>query len=278
MNGNTRQNGFSLMETLLAVGTLAIGLTFIAGTFLTGIYFSTLSTERTIAAVAAEEAFAKIRLYDLDPNTIDDVVRLYNLDPGRADPNFRPYVPYESLNGLAPTEFLYPSTADTPANQYSWAAICKRLNALPNGGTGNPDRLVQVTVFVSRKVGPDARFPMQDKLAWSSTPSPIPRPVHLRLETDTDELDPRALQPDELIIGDPEWHFITDGCIIVDDRGGQTYRVLERYADQPDRIRLDRVWEGGIFNGTERWIWVVPPPITGGRNPLVAVYQKVFRF
>lgn len=278
MNGNTRQNGFSLIETLLAVGTLAIGLTFIAGTFLTGIYFSTLSTERTIAAVAAEEAFAKIRLYDLEPNTIDDVVRLYNLDPSRADPDFPPYVPYELLKGLAPTEFLYPSTTDTPANQYSWAAICKRLDAAPNGSNGSRGRLVQVTVFVSRKTGPDARFPVQDLLAWSPTPSTLPRPVHLRLETDTDELGTRALQPDELIMGDPEWHFVTDGCIIVDDRGGQTYRVLERYADQPDRIRLDRVWEGGIFNGKERWIWVVPPPITGGRNPLVAVYQKVFRF
>ncbi len=267
------------METLLAVGTLAIGLTFIAGTFLTGIYFSTLSTERTIAAVAAEEAFAKIRLYDLDPDTIDDVVvQLHNLDPGRVDLNFPPYVPYELLGELAPTEFLYPSTANTPANQYSWAAICKRLNAKPNGGAGGLGHLVQVIVFVSRKVGPDARFPMQDGLAWSPTPSTIPRPVHLTLDTDPDRLDTRALQPDELIVGDPEWHFITDGCIIVDDRSGQTYRVLERYADQPDRIRLDRVWEGGIFNGTERWIWVVPPPIAGGRNPLVAVYQRVFRF
>ena len=53
----------------MAVGTLAIGMTFIAGTFLTGIFFSTLSTERTIAAVAAEEAFAKVQIYGLDLRT-----------------------------------------------------------------------------------------------------------------------------------------------------------------------------------------------------------------
>ncbi len=52
----------------MAVGTLAVGMTFIAGTFLTGIYLSTFSTERTIAAVAAEEAFAKMRIFGLDPN------------------------------------------------------------------------------------------------------------------------------------------------------------------------------------------------------------------
>ena len=73
---NARQNkGFSLVEVLLAVGTLAIGMIFIGGTFLTGIHFATISTERTIAAVAADEAFAKIRLYGVnltDPNLVVD--------------------------------------------------------------------------------------------------------------------------------------------------------------------------------------------------------------
>ena len=58
MNNELKNSGFSLTEVLLAVGTLAIGMIFISGTFLTGIYFATIATERTIAAVAANEAFA----------------------------------------------------------------------------------------------------------------------------------------------------------------------------------------------------------------------------
>jgi len=67
MRKGHQYSGFSLTEVLLAVGTLAIGMIFISGTFLTGIHFSTIATERTIAAVVADEAFAKIRLYGVDP-------------------------------------------------------------------------------------------------------------------------------------------------------------------------------------------------------------------
>ncbi|GAH37480.1 unnamed protein product [marine sediment metagenome] len=46
---------------------------FIAGTFPVAIYFSTIATERTIAAVAADEAFAKVRLYAIgSPNDLSD--------------------------------------------------------------------------------------------------------------------------------------------------------------------------------------------------------------
>ena len=67
----TNPGGFSLTEVLLAVGILAVGMLFIAGTFLVGIHFSTIATEQTIAAVASDEAFAKIKLYGVnlnDPN------------------------------------------------------------------------------------------------------------------------------------------------------------------------------------------------------------------
>ena len=102
------------METLLAVGTLAVGMLFIGGTFMTGVYFTTISTERTIAAVAAQEAFAKIRLYGLDPN-----------DPGLKSNAF---VPYEQVRTIPSVEFLYPSTWDASASQYSWSALCKRVS------------------------------------------------------------------------------------------------------------------------------------------------------
>ena len=120
----------------MAVGTLAVGLLFIAGTFMTGIFFATVSTERTIAAVAADEAFAKIRLFGLD----------------LADGNLKTaeFVPYEQITSLATEEYLYPSTVDTSGSQYSWAALCKRVSST--------SRLVEVTVFVSRQGGTHGRY------------------------------------------------------------------------------------------------------------------------
>ena len=55
MKVTPKQNGFSLAEVLLAVCTLAIGMSFIGGTFLVAIHLSTVATERTIAAIVADE-------------------------------------------------------------------------------------------------------------------------------------------------------------------------------------------------------------------------------
>ncbi len=79
--------------------------------------------------------------------------------------------------------------------------------------------------------------------------------------------------------GIDELAFVNDGCFLVDDKTGQIYHVLERYASQPDKIRLDRAWTGGALSAPAGgWAWVVPPAASGGRNPVVAVYQDVVRF
>ncbi|MFH1719840.1 MAG: hypothetical protein ABIF19_21005, partial [Planctomycetota bacterium] len=139
MKKKRQYNGFSLTEVLMAVGTLAIGMIFIGGTFLTGIHFSTIATERTIAAVAADEAFAKIRLYGVNP----------------ADPNLATdkLTTFESLNSIAPNEFAYPSTVVSTEKQYYWSALCRPVYSGPT------NRLVQVTVLVSRKVGSGTIYP-----------------------------------------------------------------------------------------------------------------------
>ena len=68
------RNGFSLTEVVLSVGTLAIGMIFIAGVFPAAIHFTTIATERTVAAIVADEAFAKTRLYAIgDPGASDDI-------------------------------------------------------------------------------------------------------------------------------------------------------------------------------------------------------------
>jgi hypothetical protein len=260
----------------MAVGTLAIGMVFIAGTFMTGVYFATVSTERTIGVVAADEAFAKIRLYGLDPN---------RLMTGAS-------TPYEQLTAISVTEFLYPSTTAIPARvtgtspaplgalqteqrQYSWAALCRRM------GPGSP--LVQCTVFVSRAAGTGANWAYRVRKDGTTDlalqTAELPRPVPVMLAWDA-----AALTAPEVLLRDAvptdtvdELTFVNDGATLVDDKTGQIYRVLERDPARPDRLRLDRPWAGAVAGREVVWAWVVPPAVSGGRSPVVGVYQKVLR-
>ena len=242
MNNEQRHKGFSLTEVLLSVGVLSIGMIFIAGVFPVAIHFTTIATERTLAAVVADEAFAKIRLYAIgDPNNPNDDVNIGELKVNEltyfGDPNVFPAAAY-----IDPNEFAYPSTdTDISKKQYYWSALCRRVD-LSN---------VQVTVFVSRKTGP--------ALGWQ-----IPIEVVVLQFSD-----------DKLQIIDGNITFINDGYTIADNQTGQLYRVLERYAPPADdTILLDRAWQGDP-NGL---VWVVPPPLGSGRYPCKAVYQKVIRF
>ena len=230
--------GFSLIEVLLAVGTLSIGLLFIAGTFMTGIYFSTMATEQTTAAVAADEAYAKINLYGVNP----------------ADLSSDRLESFEELSSIDPNECAYPSI-DTGAwqKQYYWSALCRRTGSDPNSS-----RLVQITVFVSRKAGSSASY-------RGEAGRPIPMKVSISGITDQSRLT--ITESDRIT-------WINDGYTIVDDKTGRIYRVIERDAEQTDRIRLDRPWKGEQTG----WVWVVPPPANGGKNPNIAIYQKVIRF
>jgi len=236
-----RHSGFSLTEVLLAVGTLAIGMIFIGGTFMTGIHFSTIATERTIAATAADEAFAKVRLYGIsltDPNLAIDKL-----------------TPFETLSTIAPGEFAYPSTVTSAQKQYYWSALCRPAYSGPT------NRLVQVTVLVSRKVGSGTTYPG----GYSR-----PNPVQVGISTVPGIGNENKLTITVLA----EQAYINSGYTIVDNQTGTLYRVLQRQADAPDTIVLDRAWQGGSADS----VWVVPPPVGGGRYPCIAVYQKLIRF
>jgi type II secretory pathway pseudopilin PulG len=241
MRNKQRHRGFSLTEVLLAVGTLAVGMIFISGTFLTGIHLTAIATERTIAAVAADEAFAKVRLFGIDPT----------------DPNLmsNEATRFDAINPIAPSEFAYPSTKTPTAKQFYWSALCRLAASDPT------NRLVQVTVFVSRKVGATTTYP-------GGTLRPVPVPVAVSVVTGVGN-------ESRLTITNPaEQTFINGGGTIVDSQTGMIYRVLQRDADTLNTFVLDKNWQGAT-NGT---VWVVPPPIGGGKYPGIAVYQKLIAF
>ena len=240
MKKRRQYSGFSLVEVLLAVGTLAVGMIFISGTFLTGIHFSTISTERTIAAVVAEEAFAKVRLYGVNLTT----------DPNLA---INQQIPFESLNLIADDdEFAYPSTKTLTGKHYYWSALCRPVYSDP------ANRLVQVTVFISRKVGSGIRY-------QGGAGRPVPVKVGL-----SGAVGDRVLT----ITGNIQ--FINDGYTIVENGTGNIYRVVERGADPalPEQITLatNKLWQGGDS------VWVIPPPVGGGKCPCIGVYQRLIRF
>ncbi len=217
------KKGFSLMEVLLSIGILSVGMIFIAGVFPVAIYLTAVSTERTIAAVAADEAFAKIKLYGFEPNIPADGQLPIAINPG---------------------ERLYPSPSINPVpdnRQYYWSALRRKVNSNPL------DRNVQVTVFVCRGAGTFG--PLPEKVGVSGVGSNVLQITEAGKET-----------------------YINDGCTVMEDSTGRIYRVLERDAAVPNRIVLDAPWQGGNS------VWVVPPPVDGGRYPCVAVYQKVIRF
>jgi len=250
-------NGFSLTEVLLAIGTIAVGMLFIAGVFPVGIHFNTIASERTIAAVIADEAFAKIRLYGVDFNS-------WPVPPAVACTDFR-NVTYVVVD---PCEFSYPSDPNVGISdrQFYWSALCRlpEGNYLPN----DPNRLVQVTVFVSRKIGTYSTYPGPP----DGGGLPVVWPMPVRVEVSG------ILGSEMLTVNNPlQKVFINDGYTIVDDENGQIYRVLERDTPPNDAVlRLDRAWNPGSILPDA--VWVVPPPINGGRGPCIAIYQRVIRF
>ncbi|MFC1780697.1 hypothetical protein ACFLZ8_00345 [Planctomycetota bacterium] len=240
MNIKFQKSGFSLTEVLLALGTLTVGLTLISGTFLAGIYLSTVSTERTIAAIVADEAFAKIQLYGIDL-----------LDPNIAADT---QISVESFNTIPDQQYAYPSTKINSDKQYYWSALCRPVTTETTG------QLVQVTVFVARKVGNATYPPASDR--------PVPVEVGVSFVSGSGQENKLKINSQD------EQSYINDGCKIVDNLTGRIYRVLERSADTPDTITLDRTWQDDSVDS----VWVVPPPIGGGKKPDITVFQKIIRF
>lgn len=228
---------------------MSLAMIFIAALFPAGVHFTTISTERTIAAVAADEAFAKIKLYGTDPN----LSTTCSLFPGD--------MPSSGLK----SEMLYPSDPCIPdaSKQYCWSAIWRHI---PDTRYLDQEN-VQVTVFVSRKTGLNTIYylPMGNPVIVIPGPSghgPCPIPVMVNV-TDGSEL--------LTLIDSDQTKFFTDGCTLVDGATGLIYRVLSR---ETGELTLDKPFIGS----GQRDVWVVPPPVGGGRAPCISVFQRIVRF
>lgn len=234
MSSIHRHKGFSLTEVLLAVGTLAIGMSFVGGTFLVGVYLSTVATERTIAATTADEAFTKIQLYGINLSSSNLAVNQQVL--------------FTSLSTIPVEEFSYPSTKIPADKQYYWSALCRPKNSFLT------DRIIQVTVFISRKVGSDPVIPV---------------PVEVPVSAITGLGNENKLT----ITQAEQQSFINSGSKIVANRTGKIYRVIDREAVSGNIIILDVPWQETMTDS----VWVIPP-VGSGKNPCIAVYQKEIRF
>ena len=221
---------------------------FIAGVFPASIHLTTVSSERTIAATVADEAFAKIKLYGVNLSGLSYINQ----------------TPLEIVSPVPSDEFAYPSTptSDPNSKRYWWSAICQRIDLND----------VQVTVFVSRKTGASKFNALISLLPPPPVFTTAGRPVAVPVEVKGTAGDYELTITEN--VGNKTW--INDGYTIVDYAFGQIYRVLERYPTPNDAvIKLDKPWQGGALPG---YVWVVPPPVGGGRYPCIAVYQKVINF
>ncbi len=274
MNRRPGHKGFSLTEVLFAAGILVIGFMLIAGTLPVGIKLTAMGTERTIGAVAADEAFAKVRLFGIS-----------DLDFWPVDPNVH-CVDYAYVSQLIlsanSAEYSYPSTDIRPdVKRYHWAAMCKYN--LADWGLDT----FQVTVFVSRDTGLNTKYPYPSWDPLNVNPlllARYPRPVRIPVDAmgATGMVDTIQVVGATLSDSQDLARLITDESVLLDDRTGQIMRVLERFRNDPTFtiITLEDAlfYVDPLLPPAPRYVWVIPPAIGSGRYPGVGVYQRTIKF
>jgi prepilin-type N-terminal cleavage/methylation domain-containing protein len=251
-----KQNGFSLTEVLMAAGILSVGIMLVATMFPAAIYLTTVASEKTFAAIVADQAFAKMRLYGI--KTV-------------SDPNqtkiFRRY--WEDMNDVIDfEEYTYPSFDGKW--QYGWVPLCKKLNDDPC------DLQYLVKLYVSRRTNPNQKFFSSGTLVGNSD---MPIPISVKVVYTS----PNKLLIDRFTNG-PVIDFISPppATAIVDDQSGRVFRITSKDAEDTTgrTVLIDRRWDKDI--NTPDNIWLLPAAVIdkkpAGRNPDVEIFQKIITF
>jgi hypothetical protein len=273
---------------LIATGIMAIGLVMVATIFPVGVKLTSMSTERTIGAVVADEAFAKIQLYGLR----DFVNWPVAISPNQECTDFQHLIKEQDFDGngvidaadaLFPgwSDFRYPSAVMSAGQErnYHWSALCRRVGV----------KDVQVTVFVTRKVAAASLYRAWDPLTPVATSdSNWPKPVPVNVDFFAAQPRELVIKDDPAFLADESRYFFDDGYTILDNLTGKIFRVLEvKDVDEdnfPDTLVLmdDWQWDGypvlPAADEVDRTIWIVPPAVGSDRYPCVGVYQKTIYF
>ena len=265
MRRGSNTKGFSLVEVMMATGLLTIGFAFIAGLFPVGITLVASSVERSMGPVVAQEAFAKIRLYDIGtaPSSwlVPPAVESYSYPYGAVAS-----AAFNTANGAMDVEYEYPSAATVASKNYSWSAIC-RYDAV--------DSEVDVTVFVCKKAARvkyrDPVYPLDDTMAQT-----WPQPIRLSVMTSVTHEDRM-----QRITSLEERDLIVEGSAIVVDETVEIYTVLKRNVINTSTVEfvLNGVFPGsGSMPPVAADVWVVPPAFGSGKDPCIWVEGNTFSF
>lgn len=274
----------------MAMGILGVGLVLIAMVFPVGVKLTSVAAERTIGTIAANEAFAKMQQWGF-PLQSD-----WLTVPGQASMEYVNLVnaKYRTVPGWilkdpAWDEFLYPSAATQgQPRSYHWSGLCRRID----------ERQVQVTVFLTRKIAADMRYYSQNYYFAThnyirSNEAVWPSPVPVMLQYNPSNLkELRVLDG----AGNEYWNlnpgqtraafgFFDNNTVLVDDRNGNIYTVMEYKASTQNGPRDTLVllegmrWNGYAFGAAPLpsdplRFWVIPPGVGSTRNPVIGVVQK----
>jgi prepilin-type N-terminal cleavage/methylation domain-containing protein len=242
MGNKKRHTGFSLVEVLMAIGILTIGLLLVATMFPAAIYMTSIASERTMAAIVADEAFAKIQLYGIITNT---------------DPCSCTDWGDEMKAQIDANEFSYPPVDSNGSSQYFWSAIYRKTDKNPDSAE------YQITVFVARRMNSGLTYE-SGKAAAHSGGKTWPMPI---------EVAANGINGNTIKIP-ADAKLVNPSTTIVDNETGRLYSVVKRGEDNDaTKITLDRKWEGTIST-----VWLIPPPESGGKNAGVEVYQRIIKF